>query len=305
MKWNYPPEYLKKDGKLKRNYLKRASYYRIMNPPKFEAEQVYKENLKIKTNIEIKSDIEELLNQVSYPSYQHMPSDIIIYIANIIIKGNTSDFMNSFEECEMFRCFCIMNKRLCLLNKTFRKTYCIKEKIEKCKLMRKTIRLSTTFERTPTRDLLPINKSIRLNYQQQRNIYGFIKIHYSSYASRYGDRLIFNPLPVIKTLNDYNNVKIKSNEHEYTLCIITEEVEASNGRLWTEGKLNRVKLPISLENTIYIYSFIHLIETFVKIPLFFQEFMNDLRKNYYKSMSYNDSKNIEKDIRYFIKTLMF
>jgi hypothetical protein len=302
MKWNYPPEYLKKDGKLKKNYLKRASYYRTIHPPKFQAEQVYKENIEIKTNIVIKSDIEELLNQVPYPSYQHMPSDIIIYIANIIIKGNTCDIMNSFEECEMFRCFCIMNKRLCLLNKTFRKTYCIKEKIEKCKLMKKTTLLSTTFERIPTRDYLPMNKPVRFNYQQRSNIYGFIRLYYSLYASRYGDRLIFNTTPLIKTLNDYNNIKIKYNEREYTLCIITEEMAASNARMQEDGIIN---VSNGLKNTINIYTFIDLIETFVKIPLFFQTFIIDLRKKYFKSGSYNDSKNIENNIRYFINTLMY
>lgn len=302
-RWNYPPEYLTKDGKLKKNYLKRASYYRTIHPPKFQAEQVYKEHLEIKTDIEIKSDIEELLNRVAYPSYQHMPSDIIIYIANIIIKGNTCDIMNSFEECEMFRCFCIMNKRLCLLNKTFRKTYCIKEKIEKCKLMKKTLRLSTRFERIPTCDMLPINKPVRFNYEQKSNVYGFIRLYYSLYALRFasrdGDRLIFNTLPIIKTLNDYNNVKIKSNEEEYTLCIITKEM-ASTTRMQEEGTLT-----YSIENTVNIYTFLDLIKTFVKIPLFFQTFIIDLRKNYFKSGSYNDSKNIEKNIRYFINTLMY
>jgi hypothetical protein len=174
--------------------------------------------------------------------------------------------------------------------------------------MKKTIHLSATFERTPTCDFLPINKAVRLNYQQQRNIYEFIKLHYESYASRYGDILIFNKVPIIKTLSDYNNVKIKYNEHEYTLCIITEEVEASNQRLWRAYKLDRAKIDrakIGLETTIYIYSFIHLIEVFVKIPLFFQAFIIDLRKNYFKSGSYNDNKNIEKNIIYFIKTLLY
>jgi len=301
MKWNYPPEYLTKDGKLKKNYLKRASLYRTIHPPKFQAEQVYKEHLEIKTDIEIKSDIEELLNRVAYPSYQHMPSDIIIYIANIIIKGNTCDIMNSFEECEMFRCFCIMNKRLCLLNKTFRKTYCIKEKIEKCKLMKKTIQLSTRFERIHTCDMLPINKPVRFNYEQKSNVYGFIRLYYSLYALRFAsrDRLIFNTFPIIKTLNDYNNVKIKSNEHEYTLCIITKEM-ASTTRMQEDGTLSN-----SLENTVNIYTFLDLIKTFVKIPLFFQTFIIDLRKNYFKSGSYNDSKKIEKNIRYFINTLIY
>ena len=301
MKWNYPPEYLKKDGKLKKNCLKKAYEYRMLHPPKFQGEQVYNENIEIKTEIEIKTDIEESFEQLSYPSYQHMPYDIIIHIANTIIKGNTCDYMNSFEECEMFRCFCIMNKRLCLLNKTFRKTYCIKEKIEKCKLMKKTRQCSREFKRIATHKLKSLYKTVHYNYQLRVNVYIFIKMYYSSYASKYGDRLMFNTLPLINTLNDYNNVKIKSKCDEYTLCIITEELAASNRDMQAAGRLI---VSNGLKNTIPIHSYIQLIEAFVKSPIFFETFIIDLRKNYYKSRSYNDCEKIEKDIQYFIKTLI-
>ena len=301
MKWNYPPEYLKKDGKLKKNCLKKAYEYRMLHPPKFQGEQVYNENIEIKTEIEIKTDIEESFEQLSYPSYQHMPYDIIIHIANTIIKGNTCDYMNSFEECEMFRCFCIMNKRLCLLNKTFRKTYCIKEKIEKCKSMKKTIQASSVFKRMATRNGLPVNKEFHFNYQKKVNVYTFIKTYYSSYASRYGDRLMFNTLPIIKTLNDYNNVKIKSKHNEYTLCIITEELAASNQDMQAAGQLI---VSNGLKNTIPIHSYIQLIETFAKYPVFFETFIIDLRKNYYERRTYYDCKLTEKEIQYFIKTLI-
>ena len=46
-KWNYPPEYLKKDGTLKKNCLKKAAQWRKEFPPKFLQESTLNQQITI------------------------------------------------------------------------------------------------------------------------------------------------------------------------------------------------------------------------------------------------------------------
>ena len=124
--YNYPPQYLTKKGKLKKNYLKKAAKWRKEFPPKFLKESTLHEQITSKYK-----PLEKLLDNIAYPSYQHLNDDIINTFAEYIL-GNACLInmnMNSVEECELFRGFCVMNKRLCFLNKEFRKKYNI---VERC-----------------------------------------------------------------------------------------------------------------------------------------------------------------------------
>ena len=146
-KWKYPSEYLRKDGKSKKNYRKNAIEWRKNHPNKREV-----------ALIETNNRLDLLLKDVSYPSYQHMNHDIIMLFANILIGTDVNKSMNTMEECELFRGFCIMNKRLCFLNKEFRDKYDIIYRILKYKEIRKTEENINQFIDSPTKDWLPVNK---------------------------------------------------------------------------------------------------------------------------------------------------
>jgi len=304
MKWNYPPEYLKKDGTLKKNCLKKAAQWRKEFPPKFLQESTLNQQITSR----FKSS-EELLKNIPYPSYQHMNIDIIEIFYKILIGDVSNNGMNSIDECEMFRGFCIMNKRLCLLDKEFRKKYNIKEKIDKCKMISETEKISKKFKISPTKDWLPFNKPVIYNYDQKMEIFYFLKSKYSTYFNynngfngiqKYRYKKI-NIHPLIETVQDFNGKILKEN---VKLCTDTElsgynifygadEVNSQDGRVKNSSK------------NIYVYRFIDLIKVFKQYTFLYEEFIINLRKNYCKNSKYDDIENIELNIRYFIHTLLY
>lgn len=304
MKWNYPPEYLKKDGTLKKNCLKKAVQWRKESPPKFLPETTFNEQItsRLTTN-------DELLETIPYPSYQHMNQDIIDIFAKILIGDISNNGMNSIEECEMFRGFCIMNKRLCFLDKEFRKKYNIKEKIDKCKLIYETEKISKKFKISPTNGWLPFNKPMKYNYDQNyMELFKFFESKYSTYFNynnsfydiqKYRYKKI-NIHPLIETVQDFNGKILKENiklctDTElsgYNIFYDTDEVNSQDGR---------VKNPY--EN-IFIYRFIDLIKVFKQYPLLYDDFILNLRRNYCKNSGYFSTEEIEFNIRYFIEILL-
>ena len=294
-KWNYPLEYLKKDGKLKKNCLKKAIEWRKNHPPKFLPDNSFNKEQIIENN----KRLNDLLENVPYPSYQHMNRDIIDIFAKILIVDPSNNHMNSIEECELFRYFCIMNKRLCFLDKDFRKKYNIKNKIEKCKLIYETEKIVLEFKKSPTRNWLPFNKPMLYNYQQNRELFSFIKENYSSYATEYGERLLFKTQILINTIKEYHKVKFKHNDKELELCFDTE---LSGFNLME----NQIIIGTNIfRNTIYIYNYIHLIKAFKMLPEFYEKFIVDLRKNLCESQYYWENEDIEKKIKCFIRTLLY
>lgn len=302
-KWNYPPEYLKKDGKLKKNCLKKAAEWRKKYPPKFLPETTFDEQIKSKNK-----KFDELLKSIPYPSYQHMNNDIIETFAEFLIGDISNNGMNSIEECDMFRAFCIMNKRLCLLNETFRKKYNIREKIYKCQMIYETEKSSNIFKKCPTNNWLPFNKAVTYNYNQNMELFHFLKSKYSIYfyysktSSDFKNcnYKIININPLVKTIIELNGKELEKNTK---LCTDTElsgyNILFSND----EVRSGDLKVRNSSEN-IYIYRYMDLIKCFKKYPSLYEEFIVNLRRNYCKVHDYKVTKDIEYNIRYFIQTLL-
>ena len=295
MSYTYPPEYLTKNRSLKKNYLKKASQWRKLNP-------LNPLNPSINTTTIQPSRLDELLEDVPYPSYQHMNPDIVNIFAEYLIGDKTNDTMNSFTECESFRNFCVMNKRLCFLDLDFRREYNIPAKIDKCKLMRETTDLELKFMNSPTNNWLPMNKPVKYNYQQKTDVFVFIRSNYSKYISNYGDKMIFKTKPIIDSINKYNQSRYKLYGIELKLSLNTELLGYNT--LFNNRYVEKYSDDINSEY-IYVYSYIDLIQIFKKLPVFFDTFIVDLRTNYCKSTSYNECENIEKNIQYFIKTLLY
>ena len=297
MSYTYSPEYLKKNGSLKKNYLKKASQWRKLNP-------LNPLNPSINTTAIQPSRLDELLEDIPYPSYQHMNLDIVNIFAEYLIGDKTNDTMNSLTECESFRNFCVMNKRLCFLDLDFRREYNIPAKIDKCRLMRKTTDLELKFTNSPTNNWLPMNKPVKYNYQQKTDVFVFIRSNYSKYISNYGDKMIFKTKPIIDTINKYNQSRYKLYGVELKLCLDTEL--SGYNTLFDNRYVEKYSDDINSDSEyIYVYSYIDLIQIFKNIPVFFDTFIIDLRTNYCKSTSYNECENIEKNIQYFIKTLLY
>tara|TARA_B100000131_G_C17933221_1_gene539224 strand:+ start:11 stop:619 length:609 start_codon:yes stop_codon:yes gene_type:complete len=202
-----------------------------------------------------------------------------------------------------------MNKRLCLLDEEFRKKYNIKEKIEKCKLIYGTEKISKKFKIAPTKDWLPFNKPVTYHYDQKMEIFYFLKSKYTTYFNynnsfydiqKYRYKKI-NIHPLIETLEDLNGKILKENVKlctdtelsGYNIFYGTDEVNSHDGRVKN-----------SSEN-IFIYRFIDLIKVFKQYTFLYEEFIINLRKNYCKNSKYDDIENIELNIRYFIHTLLY
>ena len=303
-KWNYPPEYLKKDGKLKKNCLKKAAEWRKNFPPKFLPETTFDEQITSRNK-----HTDELLKSIPYPSYQHMNYDIIEILAEILIGNISNDGMNTIEECEMFRGFCIMNKRLCLLDEKFRKKYNIKEKIYKCRMIYETEKKSRMFKKSPTKDWLPFNKPMQYNYHQNHmELFKFLESKYSTYFNylrnyHYLDNCDYNIInikPLVKTIQDFNGKILKDNVKlctdtelsGYNIFYDTDEVNSNDGRVKN-----------SSEN-VFIYRFVDLIKVFKQYPFVYDDFIINLRKNYCKNSGYFYTEEIEFNIRYFIEMLL-
>jgi len=266
-KWNYPPEYLKKDGKLKKNCLKKAAEWRKNHPPKFLQESTFNKQMTSRTKLQ-----DEILESIPYPSYQHMNQDIINIFTEMCIGNVTNDGMNTVEECELFRAFCIMNKRLCLLDKEFRKNNNIKEKIEKCKLIYKTEIISKQFKIMPTNDWLPFNKVV--SYNQKKDVINYIKSNYGSFIPH--NYMTESPY-IIETTHLINTIEsLKDN------ILVKESLKECD-----------------------VYSFIDLIKFFKEFHVIYHDFIITLRKNYCKKLGYYENINIELNIQYFINTLMY
>jgi hypothetical protein len=278
-KWNYPPEYLKKDGKLKKNCLKKAAEWRKNYPPKFLAETTFNEQMTSRNK-----HLDDLLELIPYPSYQHMNQDIIDLLAEILIGDISNNGMNSIEECEMFRGFCIMNKRLCLLDEKFRKKYNIKEKIHKCKLIYETDKIFKKSKRTTS-------KKIQSAFYYNKSIFEFITS--TTFISSVNDEnLVIETSPLIATINCLNNYIL--NKQNIKIVIHNEYI--GYNVLFTHKESYY---------TFNVYSFSDLIKLFKRLPLIYDYFMISLRKNYCKNSNYQENKNIELNIRYFMYALMY
>ena len=225
------------------------------------------------------SRLDELLKDIPYPSYQHMNPDIVNVFVEYLIGGKTNKTMNSMEACEIFRCFCVMNKRLCFMDKEFRKQYNIKEKIEKCKLMSKTEDIALSFSTCPIYESLPSNK--RITDSQKKHFFSFITENYSSHVIENGDSLNYDIRSLITTYLDL----VKYGPLDFDV--------------------NIANICVSEHISKYICSFLDLIKCFKSSDKFFIIFITELRTNYCKSRSYDKCGKIEEDIQYFIKTLLY
>jgi hypothetical protein len=235
----------------------------------------------------------ELSELIPYPSYQHMNYDIIDLLAQVLIGDVSNNGINTIEECEMFRSFCIMNKRLCLLDKKFRKKYNIKEKIHKCQLIYITEKIFKKSKRTKS-------KNIDSTFYYNKSIFEFITSTTFMRGNRYYKDLdspyIVETGPLIETIKSLNNYILNNyvlNEKNIKIVIHNKYV-----------KYNSIFTYDETYNMFNIYSFSDLIKIFKRIPLIYDYFMISLRKNYCKNSNYQENKNIELNIRYFIYALM-
>ena len=131
-------------------------------------------------------------------SYRDLNYDIIHNLATLIIGNkDVEKSLYSIEDCELFKGFCILNKRLCFLNKEFRKEYNISIRIIKCNLIYETNNHVDDFINSPTNNWLPFNKTYFNKYNQNIHTYHRYLRNIHNYEG-----IIWHIKPIIKTIED-------------------------------------------------------------------------------------------------------